>query len=89
MTRSVSTLERFVRFGAMGGVGFLLNLATMIVLHEVFGAPEELAFAIALMVVFCFSFMTARYFKPQTDSCAVDARRGHRKIERGNVVEIR
>ena len=55
------TLGRLMRFGALGAVGFGLNLAITIALTEVLGAPEELAFAIALAVVFIFSFLTSRY----------------------------
>jgi putative flippase GtrA len=49
------------RFGAMGAAGFALNLAVTVSLHEWVGAPEELAFAVALAVVFVFSFVTSRY----------------------------
>jgi len=56
-----STLSRLVRFGALGAVGFALNIAVTAVLTEVAGAPAELAFAIALAVVFVFSFLTSRY----------------------------
>jgi len=45
----------------MGGVGFILNLAVTVTLHEGLGASEELAFAVALAAVFCFSFITGRY----------------------------
>jgi len=62
MSRRVPTLERFLRYGAVGGIGFGINLATTISLHEVVGAPEELAFAVAQVVVFFFSFLTARHF---------------------------
>jgi putative flippase GtrA len=50
-----------VRFGAFGAAGFVLNIAITVTLTEWLGAPEELAFAIALAVVFIFSFVTSRY----------------------------
>jgi putative flippase GtrA len=50
-----------VRFGALGAVGFGLNIAITVSLHEWLGAPEELAFAVALATVFVFSFLTGRY----------------------------
>jgi putative flippase GtrA len=56
-----STLGRLLRFGALGAAGFGLNIAVTAVLTEMFGAPEELAFAISLAVVFVFSFLTSRY----------------------------
>jgi len=59
MTRS--TLGRLIRFGALGAVGFGLNIVVTFVLTETFGAPEELAFAIGLGAVFIFSFLTSRY----------------------------
>jgi putative flippase GtrA len=42
------TLGRMGRFAAMGAVGFGLNIAVTVSLHEWLGAPEELAFAVAL-----------------------------------------
>ncbi len=62
MARHVPTVERFLRYGAAGGVGFGLSLAATVTLHEVAGAPEELAFAVAQVMVFFFSFLTARHF---------------------------
>ena len=56
-----STLGRLIRFGALGAVGFGLNIVVTVTLTEALGAPEELAFAIALGVVFIFSFLTSRY----------------------------
>jgi putative flippase GtrA len=55
------TLGRMGRFAAMGAVGFGLNIAVTVSLHEWLGAPEELAFAVALAAVFVFSFLTSRY----------------------------
>jgi putative flippase GtrA len=50
-----------IRFAAMGGIGFALNIGITVGLHEGLGAPEELAFGVALAVVFVFSFLTSRY----------------------------
>ena len=56
-----TTLSRLARFAALGAAGFVLNIAITVSLHEWLGAPEELAFAVALVVVFIFSFLTSRY----------------------------
>jgi len=56
-----STFGRLIRFGALGAVGFGLNIIITVTLTEAFGAAEEFAFAIALGVVFIFSFLTSRY----------------------------
>jgi len=56
-----ATLARLMRFGAFGAAGFVLNIAVTVTLTEVFGAPEELAFALGLVMVFTFSFVTGRY----------------------------
>jgi putative flippase GtrA len=55
------TPRRIVRFAALGAAGFVLNLVVTVSLHEWLGAPEELAFAVALAVVFVFSFLTSRH----------------------------
>ena len=54
-------LERLARFVAVSAVGFPLNLAVTVFVHEVLGASEELAFAAALVVVFAFNFAACRY----------------------------
>lgn len=56
-----TTLSRMVRFAGLGAAGFVLNIGITVSLHEWLGAPEELAFAVALAVVFVFSFLTSRY----------------------------
>lgn len=56
-----TTVGRFARFAAMGAIGFSLNIAVTVSLHEWSGAPEELAFAVALVVVFVVSFLAGRY----------------------------
>jgi putative flippase GtrA len=45
----------------MGAVGFSLNIAITVSLHEWMRAPEELAFAVALAFVFILSFFAGRY----------------------------
>ncbi len=42
-------------------VSFTLNLGLSALLHEVVRAPEELAFAVALVVVFAVNFLACRY----------------------------
>jgi putative flippase GtrA len=61
MVLQAATLGRMMRFGAFGAAGFVLNIAITVTLTEWLGAPEELAFAVALFVVFGFSFVTSRY----------------------------
>ena len=61
MHAPTKTLGRMARFGAVGAAGFGLNIAITVSLHEWLGAPEELAFAVALVAVFGFSFLTSRY----------------------------
>jgi putative flippase GtrA len=52
---------RFIRFTAMGSLGLILNLGITAFVHEVLGASEELAFAVALAIVFSFHFLSGRY----------------------------
>lgn len=54
-------LSGLIRFGLLGAVGAVLNIAVTVGLTEGVGAPEEMAFAVALVVVFFFSFLTSRY----------------------------
>jgi putative flippase GtrA len=56
-----TTFRRIIRFAALGVAGFVLNLVITVSLHERLGVPEEFAFAVALAVVFVFSFLTSRY----------------------------
>ena len=78
------TLGRMARFGAMGAVGFGLNIAVTVSLHEWLGAPEELAFAVALAVVFAFSFLTSRYLI-FAGACHGDPRKQFLKFVLSNV----
>ncbi len=42
-------------------MGVPLNLVVTVVVHEFLGAPEELAFAVGLITVFSFNFISCRY----------------------------
>jgi len=57
-----STLGRLTRFVGVAAVGFPLNLAVTVFVHEVLGASEELAFAVALVTLFVFYFVANRHF---------------------------
>lgn len=48
-------------FGLLGLVSFTLNVGLSALLHEVFGASEELSFGISLAVVFAVNFLACRY----------------------------
>ena len=56
-----TTFRRVARFAALGAAGLVLNVVITVSLHEGLGVPEEIAFAVALAVVFVFSFLTSRY----------------------------
>ncbi len=51
-----------IRFVLISGLSFVVNLGVTIVLHEVCGAPEEMAFAIALITVFFMNFFAMRHY---------------------------
>jgi len=57
----LDTLNRLFRFGALGGIGFVVNFGLTALLHEVAQLSAELAFAIALVVVFFGNFLSCRY----------------------------
>lgn len=57
-----STLGRLARFTSVAAVGFPLNLAVTAFVHEILGASEELAFAVALITLFVFYFVANRHF---------------------------
>ncbi len=61
MQAQSTSVRRITRFAALGAAGFVLNLVITVSLHEWLGVPEEFAFAVALAVVFVFSFLTSRY----------------------------
>jgi putative flippase GtrA len=61
MFARLATLGRFLRFAASGAIGFCVNVSTTVSLHEGLGAPEEVAFAVALVAVFLLSFFAGRY----------------------------
>lgn len=58
---SFSLFERLGRFIAVSAVGFPLNLAITVFVHEVLGGSEEAAFAVALICVFTFNYAACRY----------------------------
>jgi len=51
-----------MRFGMLSGLSFVANISITVLLHEGAGFPEELAFAIALVVVFVMNFLGCRLF---------------------------
>ena len=61
MTARRPTLERLARFVAVSVVSVPLNLVVTVVVHELLGASEEVAFAVGLITVFSFSFISCRY----------------------------
>jgi len=50
------------RYLAFSGVSFCLNLGTTATLREVFGVAPEVAFAVALVVVFFVNFAAMRWW---------------------------
>jgi putative flippase GtrA len=46
----------------LSGASFALNFGITVGLHQVLGAPEEAAFAVALVTVFVMNFLGMRYF---------------------------
>lgn len=62
MSDQQRSFGRLARFLAVSVVGFGLNLGITVVFHELLGAPEELAFAIALITVFSYNFVACRFF---------------------------
>jgi len=57
-----STFWRLARFVGVAAVGFPLNLAVTVFVHEILGASEEMAFAVALITLFVFYFLANRHF---------------------------
>lgn len=62
MRTSLTVWTRLVRFAVTGGLAFGLNLSITVSLRELLGVSEELAFAVALVTVFLFTFASCRYF---------------------------
>lgn len=58
----ISRRRSLVRFGIVTVITFALSFGLTILLHEVAGAPEELAYAVALATVFCTSFAFLRWY---------------------------
>jgi putative flippase GtrA len=61
MVLDAQTVNRLFRFGALGGVGFVVNLGLTALLHELVGLSEELSFAISLAAVFFGNFLSLRH----------------------------
>ena len=57
--RTVRTLVRYIQ---ISGLSFVVNVGLTIVLHEVCVLPEELAYAVALVVVFLMNFFAMRHY---------------------------
>ena len=51
-----------IRFLHASILSFMINIGLTVLLHEAWHAPEELAFAIALMVVHLVNFIALRYY---------------------------
>lgn len=51
-----------LRYLVFSGVSFCLNLGTTATLHEAFGVAPEVAFAIALVLVFIVNFIGLRWW---------------------------
>jgi putative flippase GtrA len=54
--------EASVRYLVMSGISFTLNIGTTATLHEGFGVAPEIAFAIALVLVFTINFIGLRWW---------------------------
>jgi putative flippase GtrA len=50
------------KFGLLGALSLIVNLAVTTGLHELLGAAEETAFAVALATVLAMNFALCRYF---------------------------
>jgi putative flippase GtrA len=73
MIFDAATINRLFRFGALGGVGFVVNFGLTALLHELVGLSEELSFAIALAAVFFGNFFSLRHLV--FEAAAGDAKR--------------
>lgn len=51
-----------IRYAQVSGLSFAVNIGLTVFLHEVCCVPEELAFAIALIVVFLMNFVAMRHY---------------------------
>ena len=54
--------QSFIRYLFVTGLSFVTNLGLTVLLTEVVNLPEELSFAVALMVVFLLNFFFMRYY---------------------------
>jgi putative flippase GtrA len=65
-----SALRGLVRYGLLSAGSFLITVGGTAFGHEIIGAPEEKAYAIALVVAFIVNFLAMRYY-------VYDGRRGN------------
>ncbi len=56
------TVKSAIRYAQISGLNFVVNIGLTIFLHEVCALPEEIAFAVALIVVFCMNFVAMRHY---------------------------
>ena len=61
MIKLPKTLDRVVHFGLVGLVVFGVSLGLTVLLHEVIGLSEELAFGITLVIVLIGGFLANRH----------------------------
>ena len=61
-------LRSFFRYCVMGGVNICINVGVTAFMHEVVGAPEELAYATALLTLLTINFFASRHFVYQASS---------------------
>jgi putative flippase GtrA len=57
----IKTFERLLKFATLGLLGFAVNVGITALTHEVLGAPPEVAFAVALLIVLGLNFISSRY----------------------------
>lgn len=55
-------IRTFSRFGVLTVLSFTVNVGLTALLHEIIGAPEEIAFALSILVVFIMNFIFQRYY---------------------------
>ncbi len=61
-SRRQGRAKAILRFGTSGALSFAVNLGGTAFLHELCGFGEEVAFAVALAVVFVMNFLVMRYY---------------------------
>jgi len=58
----VSMVKAAVRYAQVSCLSFVVNIGLTIFLHEVCAVPEEIAFAVAIVVVFLMNFTAMRHY---------------------------